>query len=100
MFNINLIKYFKNVILESFPFFCDITLDAGVHMTADGYQEKDRRPREEWESVKAEAEKRGCRRVSWEDWKKIDSVEKSKGKEQGRERVKFTNIKDMLAVLD
>ena len=37
-----------------------------------------------WESVKAEAEKRGCRRVSWEDWKKIDSVEKSKGKEQGR----------------
>lgn len=52
-----------------------------------------------WDGIEAEAKKRGCRRISWDDWKKIDNVEKARGKEQGRERVKFTNIKDMLAVV-
>jgi len=53
-----------------------------------------------WEGVKAAAEKEGCRRVSWQDWKKIDAVEKAKGKINGKEREKFTTIEDMLAVLD
>ncbi|TVY39761.1 NADPH:adrenodoxin oxidoreductase, mitochondrial [Lachnellula subtilissima] len=53
-----------------------------------------------WEGVKAIAEKRGCRRVSWEDWKKIDAAEKEKGKQKGKVREKFTKIDDMLAVLD
>jgi adrenodoxin-NADP+ reductase len=53
-----------------------------------------------WEGVKVAAEKQGCRRVSWEDWKKIDAVEKEKGKRNGKQREKFTRIDDMLAVLD
>jgi adrenodoxin-NADP+ reductase len=53
-----------------------------------------------WEGVREEAEKRGCRRVSWQDWKKIDAVEKERGQSKGKEREKFTRIEDMLAVLD
>jgi adrenodoxin-NADP+ reductase len=52
-----------------------------------------------WEGVKDEAEKRGCRRVSWEDWKKIDSVERSNGLKMSKAREKFTKVGDMLAVL-
>ncbi|PMD23398.1 mitochondrial putative NADPH:adrenodoxin oxidoreductase [Hyaloscypha hepaticicola] len=53
-----------------------------------------------WEGVKEEAERRGCRRVSWEDWKRIDAVEKAAGQRKGKEREKFTKVEDMLAVLD
>lgn len=53
-----------------------------------------------WDGVKEEAEKRGCRRVSWQDWQKIDAVEKGRGQSKGKEREKFTRIEDMLAVLD
>ncbi|KAH6673600.1 NADPH:adrenodoxin oxidoreductase-like protein [Halenospora varia] len=53
-----------------------------------------------WDGVKVEALRRGCRRVSWNDWKKIDAVEKERGKQNGKEREKFTNVDDMLAVLD
>jgi len=53
-----------------------------------------------WDGVKEEAEKRGCRRVSWKDWAKIDAVEKARGRAKGKEREKFTRIQDMLAALD
>ncbi|CAG8961140.1 hypothetical protein HYFRA_00002683 [Hymenoscyphus fraxineus] len=53
-----------------------------------------------WGGVRDEAESRGCRRVSWGDWKKIDSLEKEKGQLVGKEREKFTSIDEMLAVLD
>ena len=53
-----------------------------------------------WDGVKHEAEERGCRRVSWHDWKKIDAVEKGKGQSNGKGREKFTKVEDMLAVLD
>jgi len=53
-----------------------------------------------WDGVKGEAEKRGCRRVDWSDWKKIDAVEKAAGQKKGKEREKFTKVEDMLAVLD
>jgi len=53
-----------------------------------------------WEGVKEDAEKRGCRRVSWQGWKKIDAVEKATGQKNGKEREKFTKVEDMLAVLD
>jgi ferredoxin--NADP+ reductase len=36
--------------------------------------------------------------VSYEDWQKIDAAEVSKGEAQGRPRVKFVRIADMLAV--
>lgn len=38
--------------------------------------------------------------VTYEDWEKIDEAELAKGKAANRPRVKFTNIDDMLAVLD
>lgn len=53
-----------------------------------------------WDGIKDEAEKRGCRRVSWRDWQKIDAVEKDRGQSKGKEREKFTRIEEMLAVLD
>ncbi len=37
--------------------------------------------------------------VSWKDWKKLDEKEVSRGKEEGRPRVKFTTVEDMLAAL-
>lgn len=53
-----------------------------------------------WEAIKVEAEKNGCRRVSWEDWKKIDAAEVARGNESGKKREKFTTINEMLGVLD
>lgn len=53
-----------------------------------------------WDGVKQEAQERGCRRVSWEDWRAIDNAEKSNGKAIGKEREKFTKLDEMLAVLD
>ncbi len=38
--------------------------------------------------------------VTYEDWQKIDEAELRRGEAENRPRVKFTNIKDMLAVLD
>lgn len=40
------------------------------------------------------------RRVSWEDWKKIDAAERDRGKGLGKVREKFKDIKQMLSVLD
>jgi adrenodoxin-NADP+ reductase len=53
-----------------------------------------------WDGVREEAELRGLRRVSWQDWKKIDAEEKRRGKTKGKKREKFTNVDDMLSVLD
>jgi adrenodoxin-NADP+ reductase len=53
-----------------------------------------------WDEVKEVAQSKGCRPVNWEDWQKIDAVEKSRGRSTGKEREKFTRIEDMLAVLD
>ncbi len=37
--------------------------------------------------------------VSFDDWKRLDALELSRGKEQGRPRVKFSRIDDMLTAL-
>ena len=37
--------------------------------------------------------------ISYADWQEIDRVEVTKGEAEGRPRVKFTRVKDMLAVL-
>ncbi len=37
--------------------------------------------------------------VSYDDWLQIDEVERQRGEEQGRPRVKFTSVEEMLAVL-
>lgn len=38
--------------------------------------------------------------IDYEDWLKIDAEEVAKGKEEGRPRVKFTNIEDVKKLLD
>jgi adrenodoxin-NADP+ reductase len=43
---------------------------------------------------------RKVRPVSFEDWQKIDQVEKSKGETSGKPREKFTNVSDMMSQLD
>ncbi|BGP12956.1 hypothetical protein JCM10213_006595 [Rhodosporidiobolus nylandii] len=40
-----------------------------------------------------------ARVVSWEDWERIDRVEKEHGKEKGKIREKFTSVQAMLDVL-
>ncbi|GAA5892595.1 hypothetical protein JCM6882_005655 [Rhodosporidiobolus microsporus] len=37
--------------------------------------------------------------VSWEDWERIDRVEKERGKEKGKLREKITSVKEMLDLL-
>lgn len=44
--------------------------------------------------------KRGVRVVTYEDWKRIDGVEKLAGEVAGRVRAKLTTTEEMLAVLD
>ncbi|OCL08067.1 FAD/NAD(P)-binding domain-containing protein [Glonium stellatum] len=53
-----------------------------------------------WEGVKKEVARKGLRPVLWADWKRIDEVEKERGKAMGKEREKFTSVDEMLRVLD
>ncbi|KAL9622750.1 MAG: hypothetical protein Q9160_002868 [Pyrenula sp. 1 TL-2023] len=55
-----------------------------------------------WEGVEQEVKRLGLRvrRVSWEDWKKIDRAERERGRGRGKEREKFGSVEEMLKVLD
>lgn len=53
-----------------------------------------------WDSLKQDAISRGKKIVSWDDWRRIDAVEKQKGKLKGKEREKFISTQQMLQVLD
>ena len=37
--------------------------------------------------------------ITWEDWKKLDEIERERGRETGRPRIKFTSVAEMLAAL-
>lgn len=37
--------------------------------------------------------------ISWDDWRRIQELEDAKGKAQGRPRVKFTTVEEMLAAI-
>ena len=43
--------------------------------------------------------RRQVRVVTFEDWRRIDAIERERGAAVGRERVKFTHVEDMLAAL-
>ena len=43
---------------------------------------------------------RGVRCVTNDEWQTLNALELAKGKEEGRPRVKFTDLDEMLAVLD
>lgn len=53
-----------------------------------------------WDGIKEEVIGNGVRPVSWEDWKRLDQAERSRGKELSKEREKFKTVEDMLATLD
>jgi adrenodoxin-NADP+ reductase len=52
-----------------------------------------------WDGVRAEAMQRGLSPTSWEDWQRIDSVEKDRGKAKGKPREKFGRVEEMLNVV-
>ncbi|KAJ5123848.1 uncharacterized protein N7515_007673 [Penicillium bovifimosum] len=53
-----------------------------------------------WEGVKAEAQRRGLRPTSWQDWQRIDAAERERGRLKGKPRDKFGRVEEMLEVLD
>ena len=53
-----------------------------------------------WEALQEDAGVKSLRPVSWDDWKKIDVVERFRGKAKGKPREKFTSIPTLLGVLD
>lgn len=52
-----------------------------------------------WDALQGEVESQKVRSVSWEDWKRIDAVEKERGVSREKEREKITSVEDMLKVL-
>jgi ferredoxin--NADP+ reductase len=50
-------------------------------------------------SVQALVKERRPEYCSFEDWLKLDRMEVARGQPQGRPRVKFTSVKEMLAAL-
>lgn len=59
----------------------------------------DSKPFTGWAGVGADIGESAIKRVSWNDWHKIDSAEKERGRAAGKEREKFTSTKAMLEVL-
>ncbi|KAJ5758526.1 hypothetical protein N7520_005682 [Penicillium odoratum] len=53
-----------------------------------------------WDGVKAEVHQRGLRATSWQDWQRIDTIERERGQLKGRPREKFTRVEEMLEALD
>lgn len=52
-----------------------------------------------WDGIAAEVPKGDAKIIDWQDWQKIDQVEREKGKLKGKEREKLPTTADMLAVV-
>jgi len=52
-----------------------------------------------WEGVRRGFERGGGRWTDWRDWRRIDGVERERGKEKGKVREKITAVEEMLGVL-
>ncbi|KAF4984159.1 hypothetical protein FDECE_17145 [Fusarium decemcellulare] len=52
-----------------------------------------------WEGLRQDIGPTASRAVAWDDWRRIDQAERERGQRNGKEREKFTNTEDMLAVL-
>ena len=64
-----------------------------------GSEDTNNTSKEGWHVLKNSVEAQGIRSVSWNDWLKIDAEEKRRGKDMGKEREKFTSVKDILEIL-
>lgn len=51
-------------------------------------------------AIDALLQERGVRYVTFTDWQKLDGIETQRGQAQGRPRIKFTNIEEMLRACD
>ena len=71
-----------------------------AHLVADVVEGKHLFPvRPHPDQVDEEIRSRQSQVVTWEDWQKLDALETARGAEQGRPRVKFTSVEEMLAVV-
>lgn len=52
-----------------------------------------------WDEVRKNLQG-NIRPVTWEDWRRIDAIEKERGAVLGKPREKFTSVKEMLKILD
>jgi ferredoxin--NADP+ reductase len=50
-------------------------------------------------SVEALVRQREPRYISYQDWLRLDAIERASGQALGRPRVKFTRVEEMLAAL-
>ena len=53
-----------------------------------------------WDALRGKVQRKGFRPVSWEDWIKIDRIEREMGEKVGKPREKLVRVRDMLSVLD
>ncbi|RFU72671.1 ferredoxin-nadp+ reductase [Trichoderma arundinaceum] len=49
-----------------------------------------------WEALKADVGAQADQVITWDQWRQIDRVERAHGQARGKEREKFTSIRDML----
>lgn len=56
-------------------------------------------PRPGWDAISRLKAAAGAKAVSWADWRKIDQVEKERGRLKGKEREKLPTASDMLSVI-
>lgn len=76
------------------------TIASDVHNKAALLGEGKDGARHGWEGVEADTSPSQLSRVvSWQDWQLIDRAERENGKGASKERIKFTNTRDMLALL-
>lgn len=52
-----------------------------------------------WDAIRHELGSRANQAISWNQWRKIDSAERERGRSKGKKREKFTSITEMLAVV-
>ena len=72
------------------------TTDHLLEDFTSGKLERTLSPREEIDHM---LEQRGVRVVTWNDWRKLDQIERERGAALGRPRLKFTTVADMLGAL-
>jgi ferredoxin--NADP+ reductase len=69
------------------------------HLLEDFTSGKLERPIPSREDIDGLLAQRGVRVVTWNDWRKLDQIERERGAALGRPRLKFTTVAEMLGAL-
>lgn len=75
-------------------------VQSAQHLLDDFHAGRLRGPLHPGGALAALLDARGVRVVSWRDWRRLDELETAAGRAEGRPRLKFTHIPEMLAALD